>query len=440
MNILHILNDLAADNSRLAKESILTANKDNILLQTVLDAALNPYYTYHIRKIPNYTTGEKMFTLVEAIAELNKFKIRQLTGNDAIQHFKFLLSAVDPDDAIVIQRIIGKDLKCGVQSSTVNKIWPGLIPTYPCMLANPYNEKTAKNIRFPGIAQIKADGMRANAWMDSDGTVRIHGRSGKPIEFNGVFEDRIRPLLERSEGYVFDGELIVVEKNGDIMSRKQGNGILNKAIKGTISDTECELVRFRIWDRILFGEFQSGRSDIPYSQRVQGYEDAISDTPSEYYSAIESRTVGSMAEVDDYFAEALAQGEEGIMLKNHNMPWEDKRSKDIVKFKAEKDCDLEIIGYNPGTPGTKREGKVGSLIVASSDRKVETNISGFSDEQLDEMSKNIQDYIGKIVTVMYNERISSKDKNRQEVDSLFLPRFIELREDKNQADPSDKIA
>ena len=45
--------------------------------------------------------------------------------------------------------------------------------------------------------------------------------------------------------------------------------------------------------------------------------------------------------------------------------------------------------------------------------------------------------IGRIVTVGYNARI--KDKNRNGVDSLFLPRFLELREDKDTADTSDAI-
>ena len=44
--------------------------------------------------------------------------------------------------------------------------------------------------------------------------------------------------------------------------------------------------------------------------------------------------------------------------------------------------------------------------------------------------------IGKIVTVKYNARI--KDRGDR-VERLFLPTFIEMREDKDVADSSKKI-
>jgi hypothetical protein len=44
-----------------------------------------------------------------------------------------------------------------------------------------------------------------------------------------------------------------------------------------------------------------------------------------------------------------------------------------------------------------------------------------------------------IVAVIYNERISSQDKNRAGVDSLFLPRYAEFRSDKTVANSSAEI-
>ena len=82
---------------------------------------------------------------------------------------------------------------------------------------------------------------------------------------------------------------------------------------------------------------------------------------------------------------------------------------------------------------------IGSLICATSDRLVEVSISGFSDELRQWITDNIDSLIGKIVTVLYNERISSKDKNRAGVDSLFLPRFVEFRNDKSVANSSKEI-
>jgi hypothetical protein len=80
---------------------------------------------------------------------------------------------------------------------------------------------------------------------------------------------------------------------------------------------------------------------------------------------------------------------------------------------------------------------VGSLIVASSDRLVEASISGFSDDLRQEITDDIDSWMGGIVTLMYNERISSK--GRVGVDSLFLPRFTERRYDKTVANSSKEI-
>lgn len=453
MTIYNILEDLANDSSRLAKEQILRDNVDNNLLKRVFDAALNPYRVFGIKKIPTVSPLEsRLRPLEDALLELTRFETRELTGNAAIAQLTRLLESVSEGDAIVLERIIKKDLRCGVQASTVNKIWPGLIPTFPCLLAKVYDDSTADNITWPAIAQLKADGMRAMAWLE-DGVVQIRGRSGKPIEFNGILENRIRPLLETVDG-VLDGELVVVESNGDIMPRKKGNGILNSFIRPSSkiekleADVEKEkqkinnladMVRFRVWDLIDFRAFKTGHDVMPYRLRLGMLKRYIDLQPSNYYEVIEGKEVDDIDQAREYFAQALAQGEEGIMLKDMESPWEDKRSKYVLKFKSELECDLEVIGWNTGTPGTKNENKVGSLICATIDRKVEVSISGFSDELRNEITHDINDWIGRIVTVRYNERIASKEKGREDKDSLFLPRFLELREDKDTADSSEKV-
>ena len=133
----------------------------------------------------------------------------------------------------------------------------------------------------------------------------------------------------------------------------------------------------------------------------------------------------------------LDSGEEGVIVKNYSGIWRDTRSEDLIKMKAELDADLEVVGFNGGTG--QFEGMVGSLICRSSDGKVEVSISGFSIELRQWITDNIDSLIGTIVTVMYNERISSKGNNRAGVDSLFLPRFKEFRTDKKIANSSLEI-
>ena len=123
----------------------------------------------------------------------------------------------------------------------------------------------------------------------------------------------------------------------------------------------------------------------------------------------------------------MLEGYEGIILKDGRGIWEDKRAKHQIKFKGEMECDLKIVGIEEGTG--KYVGKLGAIICESADSIIKVNVgSGFNDIQ----RSTLKDLVGKIVAVKYNARI----KNKQGEESLFLPIFIEIREDKDEADLS----
>jgi ATP-dependent DNA ligase len=92
-----------------------------------------------------------------------------------------------------------------------------------------------------------------------------------------------------------------------------------------------------------------------------------------------------------------------------------------------------VVGWEEGTG--KNKGRLGALVCESSDGLIQVNVgSGYSDEQREEFTKTTA--IGKIVTVKYNARIKDRGDG---VERLFLPTFIEMREDKDVADSSKKI-
>jgi len=442
MSILQILEDIGSDTKRSHKLALIEKHKNNVLFMKVVRLALDPYVNFYIKKIPEYTfkfleANETHKTLDWALAELEKLSDRRFTGNAGIEHLRSILASLDTGDSTVVERIIGKDLRCGMADGIINAVVEGYIPSYPCLLARPYDDKNIKNIKYPAYSQLKADGLRANAIVEGH-KVLLCGRSGRAIDLLGALDQGMIRLASKFPWpVVFDGEFVVVDEIGRVIDRKTGNGIINKAIKGTISEEEAKLIRFQIWDAIPLAEFREGKSVDNYKHRFEQLIQAI-DEDSEVerpYWTIPYKTVGSLDESVEHFEEMLRQGHEGTILKNYCAIWEDSRSKHLVKMKAEKDADLEIIGYNPGTG--KFLGQVGSLICASSDRLVEVSISGFSDELRQWITDNIKDLIGKIVTVLYNERI--KSKARTGVDSLFLPRFVEFRSDKTVANSSKEI-
>lgn len=426
MNLNEFFNHLASDAGRNFKIAELEKHKSNDLLQTVIILALDPFTQFYIRKIPKYTRGVHTIPLVQSCKQLKKLASREYTGNAAIEMLTSLLESSTPDDAKVLERIIQKDLKCGVSISTVNKVWPELIHDYPCMLCSASDEKLISKFEFPAMVQLKMDGMRFNAIV-KNGVVEYRSRNGK--EIHGIKHlDQDFIVLSGSKNCVFDGELVVNDK-GIILDRQTGNGILNKAVKGTISDLESHKIRATVWDVIDYEDFTVGYSGVPYRDR---FERITSTIFTDAVRVVEHQMVESIIEAREVFDRYLAEGQEGIILKAGDAPWENKRVKHQLKFKGELECDLRIVGYEEGTG--KYVGRLGAIICESGstdDRVLTVNVgSGFSDDLRTDLWNIRDDLLGKIVALKYNSRI----KNKQGGDSLFLPIFLEIREDKTDAD------
>lgn len=131
------------------------------------------------------------------------------------------------------------------------------------------------------------------------------------------------------------------------------------------------------------------------------------------------------------------------------MGWKSHTSPEQIKLKAEKEAELEVLGYVPGTGDNI--GGIGSLCCVSSCRNLKVDVSGLTKamrgiERVDKKDsskgwKVIEGFDcnchnGKIITVKFNELIESDSKDTY---SLFLPRFVEERADKNEADTLERI-
>lgn len=434
MNINKFLESLAANNSRNFKIEQLEANHDNVLLRDVVRLALDPFTQFYIRKIPEYTpnTEPTNVTLKFALDSLYDLSSRQVTGNAAINHLRGLLEVLSADDAKVIERIIDKSLDCGVQVSTANAVWAGLIKEYPCMLCSPFEQKLVDKIKFPAYAQMKMDGMRFNAIVRG-GTVEFRSRNGKELHLLGNLEAEFAALAGDVD-CVFDGELMVMFP-GDYQftDRQTGNGILNRANKGTISEQQAAWVHASVWDVIPYLYFVDGHCPVPYSKRFSSLTDLIGKQSSKDKRIwlVSSEIVETYEKAQDIFNEYLSLGYEGIILKDGSGEWEDKRAKHQIKFKGEMECDLKIVGIEEGTG--KYAGMLGAIICESADSVVKVRVgSGFNDNHRKTLGEEL---IDKIVAVKYNMR--SKNKLGQE--SLFLPIFVEVRDDKDVADKSEDI-
>jgi len=340
MNINVFLNELAANPSRNFKIEQLELNRNNEVLREVIRLALDPFTQFYQRKIPAYT-AQGGGCLVKAMGELYELSSRNVTGNAAIQKLTDILTGLDSCNAKVIERIIQKDLKCGVQASTANVVWTGLVSEYPCMLCSQFDQKLVDKINYPAYVQLKMDGMRFNAIV-KDGKCEFRSRNGKEIFLLGNLEQEFISLAGDVD-CVFDGELMVMHPDDiQFMDRQTGNGILNKANKGTISVKEAAMVHATVWDVIPYILFQDGHCGTPYSTRYATLKSLVEKQPSKNKKIwlVTTDIVNTFEEAQAIFEGYLESGLEGIILKDGSGPWEDKRAKHQIKFKGELECDL----------------------------------------------------------------------------------------------------
>ena len=151
---------------------------------------------------------------------------------------------------------------------------------------------------------------------------------------------------------------------------------------------------------------------------------------------IEFKTVDNIQEALKYTSEIMQAGFEGAILKDMGGVFKDGTSKQQLKLKLKIDCEMRIIGFQEGTVGTKREGKIGSILFENDEGTIKGKTSGFSDEQLDEFTAKQSELIGKVMTVQFND-LSKAEGN--DYYALSHPRFIEIRNDKITTDNLETV-
>lgn len=433
MTILDIITEVADEPSKNKKIEILQSHKDNKLLKQVFVAALDPNINYWIKKIPAYDSNVSGISLENALDMLSDLSNRNKTGQAGIDHLKDILTSLAKDDAEIIARIIQRDMKMGASTSTVNKIWKNLVPETKVMLADAFNNKTREKIKYPVTIEDKEDGMRCFVVVDGDG-VDFFSRSGKRIETLGNLKEEFIVLNKNSEKTMYDGELLVRDEKGKILDRKTGNGILNKAVKGTINQEEADRIVIRLWDMVPYDKFIEGKYSVSAIGRkikltTEFQLGDVQHMAGSKLSILAQTQINSEEELLKHYEQALLDGKEGLIVKNPDGIWVNKRSKDWLKMKDgmegfEKEIDLRVIEWIEGNG--KYKGMLGALMCQTDDGRIVVKVGGgFSDIERKTIGLDI---VGKIITAKYGEEISSRNKD---TNSLFLPRFVEIREDRD---------
>jgi len=441
--VLDLIDSVAATSGKNDKISMLKAVSGSNLLRAVLEATYNPIVSYGIRQFPDRAvdaTGDAHFSAPTwgVIAALRE---RQVTGNAAQAAIQHEMNTLSVKSAELFKRIILKDMRAGFSEETVNKVWGGLLPEFPyqrCCLPKDAKLDTW-NWAEGHISQQKADGMFANVNHEEGGQVFIFSRQGSMFPMEKFEELATVVKLSLAAGTQNHGELLVM-RDGAILAREIGNGVLNSVLKGG-DFAENERPIFMVWDQIPLDAVKpKGKYAVPYVQRLKGLIEQLRGGANiNVVQLIPTKIVKSLTEAYQHAAEVMLAGGEGTILKNRNAHWKDGTSKEQVKLKLEFTVDLEVQGVVLGRDNTKNAGRAGSLKCATSDGKLEVDVAIKGEKMRDAVDANPDDWIGRIMPVTANLVLKPSESN--ELHSLFLPRFAEseYRTDKTVADSLQRV-
>lgn len=363
------------------------------------------------------------------------------------RHLEFI-SSIDLETYYLTEMICKKDLDCGINIKSINKAVPNLIYETPYQRCSTMKYFDRINFDDSPIIQCKANGMFAYLIVEKNkdnNILTFKSRSGKVFNQLDILIDKListtrkmkyginKGLLENiDESFVLMGELRVFEEDHSIMNRQKGNGILTSCLYGTADVEYLDRIFYTIWDYLSLEDFNRHESDISYSDRFFKASIRVSSVDDDrILRLIPSLYVNSKKEANDFYLKMVNEGEEGAIIKNRLSLWKNNTSRDMIKMKPIIEVEMKIVGF---TKHLKKPEWMGAIELESSDGKVKCLCgSGFTeDDRGIDWKKNI----GKIVSIETEGLIRDK---KSDIFSLYLPVFIEIRNDKRKANSLKEI-
>jgi DNA ligase-1 len=429
-NPWNIIQELEADNSRLAKEAIIAreAEAGNNEFFAGCRLALNSMTTFGIKQVLtkegagrglSWTNFEKLTTALST---------RQLTGNDAITSVnQYRLQATEEQWNNWYRRILIKDLRCGTSEKTINtavkkaKKTNYEIPVFTCQLAHDSANHESK-VEGVKLVEVKLDGVRVITVVYPNGHVEQYSRNGKElVNFEHIKKQISKHAIFFAEPVVLDGEVMSASFQ-DLMKQVHRK-----------SDVEANDAVLNLFDILTLKEFNRGLGD--HKQIDRSY--SLAAWYGQFRDHMPNVTVVGQEQVDldsdvgqarfkQINQDAIAGGYEGIMIKDPMAVYECKRSTSWLKLKPYIEVSLTVVAVEEGTG--RNLGKLGALICEGEDdgKRIRVNVgSGFTDVHRDTYWTSRNELVGQIVEVRADAATKSQDS--EETWSLRFPRFLRFR-------------
>ena len=342
-------------------------------------------------------TYGSIFTLLD---DLNN---RVCTGHTAIANVnRFVHENFIYKDLIF--NMIDRNLKTRSTASMINKVKPGLIPTFDVALAKAFDEKTQKKVDWNDcwFVSRKLDGVRCLTVIDENGEPKFFSRQGKEFLTLDNLKTDIKALGLKN--MVLDGEVCIVDENGN----EDFAGIIKE-----IKRKDHTIVKPYYWmfDMLSMEDFNSKTSETTFGQRITDLLDLSLGKGLTLIGVLQQQ-IGNDQIFSEMMAESKANGWEGLMLRK-DAAYKGKRSDEILKVKQMFDdeyvvVDLENDIHRVIVDGAEvEELMLKNVIIEHKGNQVRVG-SGFSHEQRRHYFENPNEILGKQITVQYFEESQSK--------------------------------
>ena len=369
--------------------------------------------------------------------------VQEKSGSNLLQYLRQRFFVMSKLDRKWISRLLLKDLRCGVQRKTVNKAFKALgLPLIEkfslqlCEKIDVYNnDDVRKFLKFPVAMECKYDGIRLQAEVfEFKGIKKVKLTSRRGKDRTEDYPEIVETLLERvPPGIILDGEII--SRSFQSLTRKDDTSKKKYIVFDMLIDERMpykdryDNLRnlFSALGLVLLGyrSEEDTRFTYTYSTNIE---------LAEHYSA------DTIEDVRTYYEQLNERGEEGIVIKNYNCPYERGSRKYMFKCKKVYTADLRIYDYKLGEG--KRTGMVSTLCLSDKFGKVKVDVgSGIDDNTSQELTRIVNEhaeagylgvsFIGSICEIKYNEIT--------ETGSIRFPRFVCIRDDKDEADDLSNI-
>ncbi len=381
-------------------------------LQKLVSVTYNSYMQFGVtwknilkREDLNFEFSGRIFDLLKMLSE------RNITGHTAlgcVNNYRRRIGADFP-----LSLIFGRNLKARCDSKLINRVIPGLIPTFDVALATKYEDyaKRFDPSSYKWMWSRKLDGVRVIMRIEN-GTVKYFSRQGKEFFTLGNVTDAIAQHSIMNENIVLDGELCIVDANGDENFQSVIKEIRRK-------DHTIKNPKFKVFDILTLEEFDSGVSSEhrAFAARYDDIHWKIGNPLWDHdfpIDVVKHEFVNDKDEIIDLLNMAESMGWEGIMLRK-DAPNKGKRSNDILKVKKMHDeeyivKDIEYGPFRIVDKELKQEVTIQTMTNVLIEHKGNTVSvgSGFTLDQRNHYYNNPKDIVGKEITVQYFEE--SQDK------------------------------